>query len=179
MPKAIRIHEYGGPEVLRWEEVEVGDPGPGGRSRSRSTAGPSCRRRTELHRRLSPHRPVSVAIAALDAGHGRRWPGRGGGRGRHRIQVWRPGGVCQPAGWCLCRGPADSHRPGSCTARYYRRPDRRRHDVARDDRAISIAAHLSGAAWRCDLAACRCRRRRADRQPMGAASNGRGIWARP
>jgi NADPH2:quinone reductase len=29
MPKAIRIHEYGGPEVLRWEEVEVGDPAPG------------------------------------------------------------------------------------------------------------------------------------------------------
>jgi NADPH2:quinone reductase len=29
MLKAIRIHEYGGPEVLRWEEVEVGDPGPG------------------------------------------------------------------------------------------------------------------------------------------------------
>lgn len=29
MPKAIRIHEYGGPEVLRWEEVEVGEPGPG------------------------------------------------------------------------------------------------------------------------------------------------------
>ncbi|MCP5197786.1 MAG: quinone oxidoreductase [Gammaproteobacteria bacterium] len=29
MSKAVRIHEYGGPEVLRWEEVEVGDPGPG------------------------------------------------------------------------------------------------------------------------------------------------------
>lgn len=29
MPKAIRIHEYGGPEVLRWEDVEVGDPGSG------------------------------------------------------------------------------------------------------------------------------------------------------
>ncbi len=29
MPKAIRIHEYGGPEVLRWEEAEVGEPGPG------------------------------------------------------------------------------------------------------------------------------------------------------
>lgn len=29
MPKAIRIHEYGGPEVLRWEEVEVGEPGSG------------------------------------------------------------------------------------------------------------------------------------------------------
>lgn len=29
MPKAIRIHEYGSPEVLRWEEVSVGEPGPG------------------------------------------------------------------------------------------------------------------------------------------------------
>ncbi len=29
MSKAIRIHQYGGPETLRWEEVEVSDPGPG------------------------------------------------------------------------------------------------------------------------------------------------------
>ena len=29
MTKAIRIHETGSPEVLRWEDVEVGDPGPG------------------------------------------------------------------------------------------------------------------------------------------------------
>ncbi|MEZ5827633.1 MAG: quinone oxidoreductase [Hyphomicrobiales bacterium] len=29
MTHAIRVHEYGGPEVLTWEEVEVGDPGPG------------------------------------------------------------------------------------------------------------------------------------------------------
>jgi len=29
MTKAFRIHQYGGPEVLRWEDVEVGDPGPG------------------------------------------------------------------------------------------------------------------------------------------------------
>ncbi len=29
MPHAIRIHETGGPEVLRWEAVEVGAPGPG------------------------------------------------------------------------------------------------------------------------------------------------------
>lgn len=27
MPHATRIHETGGPEVLRWEETEVGDPG--------------------------------------------------------------------------------------------------------------------------------------------------------
>ena len=29
MTKAIRIHEHGGPEVLKWEDVEVGEPGPG------------------------------------------------------------------------------------------------------------------------------------------------------
>ena len=29
MTQAIRVHEYGDPEVLTWEEVEVGDPGPG------------------------------------------------------------------------------------------------------------------------------------------------------
>jgi NADPH:quinone reductase len=29
MPYAIRVHEVGGPEVLKWEEVEVGDPAPG------------------------------------------------------------------------------------------------------------------------------------------------------
>src|SRR3954465_9572202 len=29
MPHAIRVHQTGGPEVLQWEEVEVGDPAPG------------------------------------------------------------------------------------------------------------------------------------------------------
>jgi NADPH2:quinone reductase len=37
MAKAIRIHQTGGPEVLRWEEVEVGKPGPG-EARIRQTA---------------------------------------------------------------------------------------------------------------------------------------------
>ena len=29
MPKAIRIHEAGGPEVFRWEDVSIADPAPG------------------------------------------------------------------------------------------------------------------------------------------------------
>jgi NADPH:quinone reductase len=29
MPRAIRVHQAGGPEVLQWEEADVGDPGPG------------------------------------------------------------------------------------------------------------------------------------------------------
>ena len=37
MIKAIRLHETGGPEVLRWEDTDVGDPGPG-EARVRHTA---------------------------------------------------------------------------------------------------------------------------------------------
>ncbi len=37
MPKAIRFHQAGGPEVLQWEEVDVGEPGPG-QARVRHTA---------------------------------------------------------------------------------------------------------------------------------------------
>ena len=37
MPHAIRIHKTGGPEVLQWEEVAVGDPAPG-EARIRHTA---------------------------------------------------------------------------------------------------------------------------------------------
>lgn len=29
MTKAIRFHQTGGPEVLSWDDIEVGDPGPG------------------------------------------------------------------------------------------------------------------------------------------------------
>src|SRR5687767_7598732 len=37
MVHAIRFHQSGGPEVLKWEEVEVGEPGPG-QVRLRQTA---------------------------------------------------------------------------------------------------------------------------------------------
>ena len=37
MTKVIRIHRYGGPEVMQWEDAEVGDPGPG-EARLRHTA---------------------------------------------------------------------------------------------------------------------------------------------
>ena len=37
MTKAIRIHTPGGPEALVWEDVAVGDPGPG-EARVRHTA---------------------------------------------------------------------------------------------------------------------------------------------
>jgi NADPH:quinone reductase len=37
MPKAIRLHQTGGPDVLQWEEVEVGEPREG-QARVRHTA---------------------------------------------------------------------------------------------------------------------------------------------
>ena len=37
MTHAIRFHKAGGPEVLQWEEVQVGKPGPG-EARVRNTA---------------------------------------------------------------------------------------------------------------------------------------------
>src|SRR6266513_3170995 len=37
MPNAIRFSQTGGPEVLKWEQVDVGDPGPG-EARVRHTA---------------------------------------------------------------------------------------------------------------------------------------------
>lgn len=37
MPKAIRVHQTGGPEVLRWEEVNIGEPSEG-QARIRHTA---------------------------------------------------------------------------------------------------------------------------------------------
>ncbi len=29
MPYAIRVHAFGGPEVMKWEEVQLDGPGPG------------------------------------------------------------------------------------------------------------------------------------------------------
>ena len=37
MPKAIRLSRTGGPDVLEWVDVEVGEPGPG-QARVRHTA---------------------------------------------------------------------------------------------------------------------------------------------
>src|SRR5687768_4527175 len=37
MPHAVQVHRPGGPEQLIWDEVEVGDPGPG-QVRLRQTA---------------------------------------------------------------------------------------------------------------------------------------------
>ena len=57
MVKAIRFDKTGGPEVMKWVDVEVGEPGAG-EIRIRQTRG-----RPELYRRVFPHGPISAAVA--------------------------------------------------------------------------------------------------------------------
>ena len=110
MPKAIRITETGGPEVIRWEDVEVGEPGEG-QARVRHTAVG-----VNLHRHLPPVRAVPDPAAERAGERGGR--GRRGGRARAsrssspatgwRTPAARPGrtprrGCCRPASWSRSR----------------------------------------------------------------------------
>jgi hypothetical protein len=76
MPKSIRIHANGGPEVLRWEEVAVGDPGPG-EARVRHTAiGVNF---------IDTYHRSGLYKLPLPTGLGNEAAGRQGGRARRRL----------------------------------------------------------------------------------------------
>ena len=67
MSKAIRIHSTGGPEVLQWDEVEVGAPGPGEALVRHSAVGLNfidCYHRSGLY----PLPPLPVSIGLEGAG---------------------------------------------------------------------------------------------------------------
>ena len=49
MPHAIRIHATGGPEVLTWEDITVGDPGPGEARVTISRSGDVTRTELKAH----------------------------------------------------------------------------------------------------------------------------------
>ena len=60
MTHAIRIHQPGGPEVLKWEEVEIGDPGPGQARIRQAAAGLNfidVYHRTGLYKQALPFTP--------------------------------------------------------------------------------------------------------------------------
>ena len=79
MAKGIRFYETGGPEVMQWESLEVGEPGPG-EVRVRHAAVGLNFADTYFRSGLYP--------AALPGGHGRRGcrRRRGGRPGRHRLR---------------------------------------------------------------------------------------------
>jgi NADPH:quinone reductase len=70
MPHAIRVHETGGPEVLKWEEVEVGDPGPGQVRLRQQAAGLNfidVYHRTGLYKQELPFTPGVEGAGIVDA----------------------------------------------------------------------------------------------------------------
>lgn len=70
MPHAIRIHEIGGPEVLMWEEVDVGEPGPGEVKLRQEAAGLNfidIYHRTGLYKQELPFTPGTEGAGVVEA----------------------------------------------------------------------------------------------------------------
>ena len=70
MPHAIRVHETGGPEVLKWEEVEVGEPGPGQVRLRQEAAGLNfidVYHRTGLYKQELPFTPGVEGAGVVEA----------------------------------------------------------------------------------------------------------------
>jgi NADPH2:quinone reductase len=70
MPHAIRIHNTGGPEVLEWEHVELGEPGPGQVRIRQEAAGLNfidVYHRTGLYRQPLPFTPGVEGAGIVDA----------------------------------------------------------------------------------------------------------------
>ena len=70
MTHAIRIHKTGGPDVLQWEEVEVGDPGPGQVKLRQEAAGLNfidVYHRTGLYKQKLPFTPGVEGAGTVQA----------------------------------------------------------------------------------------------------------------
>jgi len=70
MPHAIRVHESGGPEVLRWEEIDVGNPGPGQIRLRQEAAGLNfidVYHRTGLYKQDMPFTPGVEGAGVVEA----------------------------------------------------------------------------------------------------------------
>ena len=70
MPHAIRVHENGGPEVLKWEEVAVGDPGPGQVKLRQEAAGLNfidVYHRTGLYKQELPFTPGTEGAGVVES----------------------------------------------------------------------------------------------------------------
>ena len=70
MPHAIRVHQTGGPEVLKWEEVKVDEPGPGQIRLRQEAAGLNfidVYHRTGLYPQPMPFTPGVEGAGIVDA----------------------------------------------------------------------------------------------------------------
>jgi NADPH2:quinone reductase len=98
MTHAIRIHDTGGPEALKWEEVEVGEPGPGQVRIRQAAAGLNfidVYHRTGLYPQQTPFIPgvegagtveaVGDGVRDLKPGDGVAYAGPVGGYAEERL----------------------------------------------------------------------------------------------
>ena len=70
MPHAIRVHEVGGPDVLQWEEVEIGEPGEGQVKLKQEAAGLNfidVYHRTGLYPQPLPFTPGTEGAGLIEA----------------------------------------------------------------------------------------------------------------
>ncbi len=70
MPNAIRVHAHGGPEQLRWEAVEIGEPGPGQVRIAQAAAGLNfidVYHRTGLYPQALPFTPGVEGAGTIEA----------------------------------------------------------------------------------------------------------------
>ena len=70
MPHAIRVHAVGGPEVLKWEKVDIGEPGPGQAKLRQEAVGLNfidVYHRTGLYPQPSPFTPGTEGAGVVEA----------------------------------------------------------------------------------------------------------------
>src|SRR5690348_18429568 len=70
MSHAIRVHKTGGPDVLQWEEVDVGEPGPGQVKLRQEAAGLNfidVYHRTGLYKQDLPFTPGVEGAGVVEA----------------------------------------------------------------------------------------------------------------
>ena len=167
MAKAFRFHRTGGPEVLQWEAVDVGAPGPG-EVRVRHHAVGLNFADTYFRTGLYP--------APLPAGMGVEAAGvvEAVGPGVTRLRRGRPGDLHRQPARRLQHRAGDGHRAADQAPRRHRLRHRGGDDDARPDDVVPAPQDRSALRRRHGAAARRRRRRWPDLQPVGARARHQG-----
>ena len=137
MSKAIRIHELGGPEVMKWEEVEVGEPGPGQARVRHHAVGLNyldVYYRTGLYKQPMPGVIGSEGAGLVEAI----------GAGVSVVRVGRSRRVCREPDRCLRRSAEHARRCAGQAARSGVVRAGRCDDAPRHDHRVSPQAHVQG-----------------------------------
>ena len=161
MVHAIRVHQTGGPEVLTWESVEVGAPGPGQVRLKQHAVGVNyidTYQRSGLYKLPLPLIPgnegagevvaVGPGVTEFKVGDRGAYAGAVGGYAEERLM---------PADRLVKLPDAIDYKTGS------------RHDAAGHDGALPAAPDLQGGSGHDHAAARGGRRHRPDRRPVGQA----------